>query len=252
MSAPLRPRVLFVDDDASIRRFVELALEDLPIELQLAGSVAQALQLLRDQGPVALLLTDLMMPGESGLDLLRTLQQQPALTGDARIVVLSAGLHPSMRAELAAAGAWRMLAKPVAVGELLRCVSEGVATDAVESAPATAHQAPSVRAFSAPEEAALATYFGGQRELYAAFREQCLAQFGRDVLQGQAAITARDAPALRRLAHSLKSVLASLGHEPASAIARQLENASMQGDWVTCDGLWPTLCVALQRLQGAD
>ena len=77
-----RPRVLFVDDDASIRQLVELSLEELDIDLVICSSVAQARQALR-QRPARLVITDLMMPVESGFDLLQELAetldaQQPA------------------------------------------------------------------------------------------------------------------------------------------------------------------------------
>jgi CheY-like chemotaxis protein len=86
-----RPRVVCVDDDASIRRFVELALEDLPVELLTCADATTARELLR-QGPVALLITDLMMPGESGFELLASLMADPALRGGALLAVFSAGL----------------------------------------------------------------------------------------------------------------------------------------------------------------
>lgn len=61
-----RPRVLLVEDDPSLRRFVALALDELDIQLLRCASVAEAVEVL-SQGPVRLVLTDLMMPGESGL-----------------------------------------------------------------------------------------------------------------------------------------------------------------------------------------
>ncbi|TXC67071.1 response regulator [Piscinibacter aquaticus] len=61
-----RPRVLLVDDDPSIRRFVALALEDLDLELVEAGSVAQARERLAEGAGYALIVTDLMMPGRPG------------------------------------------------------------------------------------------------------------------------------------------------------------------------------------------
>jgi CheY-like chemotaxis protein len=98
-----RPRVVCVDDDASIRRFVELALEDLPVELLTCADATTARELLR-QGPVALLITDLMMPGESGFELLASLMADPALRGGALLAVFSAGLNATTRARASSKG----------------------------------------------------------------------------------------------------------------------------------------------------
>lgn len=56
------PRVLLVEDDASIARFVELALEELPIELVTCTNVGDAMQALQARH-TRLIITDLMLPG---------------------------------------------------------------------------------------------------------------------------------------------------------------------------------------------
>ena len=75
MNAPL-PAVLLVEDDASIARFVALALEGLPLTLVSCTSAEQAQQLLQTQ-PFALLITDLMLPGASGVELIEWLRRSP-------------------------------------------------------------------------------------------------------------------------------------------------------------------------------
>ena len=84
------PRVLFVDDDPSIRQLVELALEELAIELVICASAAEARKALR-QAPVKLLITDLMMPVMNGLVLIRALRQ---LAPELRIIATT-GLDES-------------------------------------------------------------------------------------------------------------------------------------------------------------
>lgn len=272
-----RPRVLVVDDDASIRRFAMLALEELPIELACAASVAEALDLLRDTGPVHLLITDLMMPGASGIDLLRALQQEPALRGSARLVMLTAGLDPATASQLPVLGVWRQLHKPIALAQLLECVETalqaGPAGDpgAPAAAPsdATAESAPRTLAPTqqpapppAPERvphplhparaAALERYFGNDRGLFLAYHASCVREFGRDVPTGDAAVAARDAQGLRRLAHSLKSVLATLGYEEQAALSRQLEDASAAKDWNRAVPLWQSLSRLLDEVRMAE
>ena len=67
---------------------------------------------------------------------------------------------------------------------------------------------------------------GGNAPLYLSFRASCLQQFQADLAEGDKALTDGDAPALRRLAHSLKSVLRSLGHPEAASDALTLEEAA--------------------------
>ena len=107
-------RVLLVEDDPSVARFVAMALEDLPIELVVCHRVSAALDALRVK-PVHLVITDLMLPGESGLDLLQALQDQPALRHDAVLVVFSAGVNTEVRQKLDALHVWRVLSKPISV-----------------------------------------------------------------------------------------------------------------------------------------
>jgi CheY-like chemotaxis protein len=234
-----RPRVLLVDDDPSIRRLVELALEDLPIELVSCASVAQARAELRVQA-AKLVITDLMMPVESGFDLLEALAADPALRAGAHLAVFSAGLNAPTRARLAGLGVWRELDKPVSISALEACVVDALAL-APGPAAAAAPGTPSPGTFGVEERAAIDGGFGGDAALYAAFREQALQQFGADALEGDRALAAADWPALRRLVHSLKGVLALLGHTAQADHARALEAAAERGDAAACASGWPRL-----------
>lgn len=238
-----RPRVLLVDDDPSIRRFVALALEELDIDLVEVPGVAAAREALR-QAPFALIITDLMMPGETGLDLLQHLADHPAQRGAARVAVFSAGLTAAMQARLDSFDVWRQLSKPISLTALEDCVRDAVET-AVSAAPSAAPLAAEAEAdgdsLSADEQAAIERHFGGDRALFIAFRVSCRAQFAADLRAGDAAVASGDAPALRRLAHSLKSVLITLGHPGPGAAARSLEDAAAVADWASARPLWQQL-----------
>ena len=91
---------------------------------------------------------------------------------------------------------------------------------------------------------------GGDAALYRAFLASCLQQFPDDLRQGDAAVAAADAPALRRVAHSLKSVLLLLGEAEASDAARRLEHAAEAADWGACHGPWYALAATLRRMIG--
>ncbi|MFT3953915.1 MAG: response regulator [Piscinibacter sp.] len=230
-----RPRVLLVDDDAAIRRFVAMALEDMDIELVQAAGVPQAREALRG-APFRLIVTDLMMPGETGYDLLQHLADHPAQRAGARLAVFSAGIGADMQARLDALGVWRRLPKPTSLTELERCVADALGGDARGSTPA-----PAAAPLADSERAAIVQHFGGDEALFLAYRASCLAQFANDLRAGDAALAGADAAALRRLAHSLKSVLATLGRASPSMVARELEDSAARADWAASTPLWYAL-----------
>jgi signal transduction histidine kinase len=120
-SAPLAgARVLVVDDDANLRRLVHdnLALEGM--DVQVASDVPSARAVLAEWTP-DLIILDVMMPGESGLDLCRDLGAQPA-TRDVPVLFLSARTATEDKVAGLTLGAVDYLAKPFDPAELLaRC-----------------------------------------------------------------------------------------------------------------------------------
>ena len=73
---PATPTVLVVDDDPGALELMAATLQTLGIAARVASSAAQALELLEQQLPDAMIL-DLLMPGMNGFDLLHELRQQP-------------------------------------------------------------------------------------------------------------------------------------------------------------------------------
>lgn len=218
-------RVVLVEDDPTIRRFVSLALEELPITLVECVDL-QAGRAALGEG-AQLLITDLMLPDGNGIDLLAGPPAPP------RSIVFSAGVNAALRDRLLGLGVWRVLDKPVSIGALL---------EAVESAlgggpPPT--EAPVLAAN--PVE----RHFGGDEAFFQAFLAQAKQQFGDDVAEGERCCAAADLPALRRLAHSLKSVLQLLGDDAASELARRLERQAAAGAHDSV-AQWPELRAVLQ------
>ena len=211
------PRVLLLEDDGLARHFVREALDGMALELLPCASLAEARRLLSVHA-VALVLTDLHLPDGSGLDLLRWLQERD---GDCRTVVFSGGVDDGLRQRLLAQGVWRVLRKPVSVGELIDCVEQALARP-----PAGLQQD---RRPETADAGAAAQYFGGDRALYEAYRGMCLKQFPIDVAEGDRAADHGDAPALYRVVHNLKSVLTLLGQERAAQLAHSVESHAAQG-----------------------
>lgn len=213
-------RVLLVEDDASIARFVELALQELPghapglppVELNVVGELAAARAALA-AGGWQLVISDLMLPDGSAETLL---DEGAALApGAPPWVVYSAGMHEQNGDALLSRGVARLLRKPVPLAELLDTVAELLAAVTPAGPPVAA---------GAPDP--VQRHFGGDRRLYESFRAGCIERFTDDLAQGDAAVARADAPALRRVAHGLKAVLELLGQPALAEGARALEDAA--------------------------
>lgn len=216
-------RLLLIEDDASIARFVEIALDGLPdhdaalppVQLTVATSLRDARAALA-AGGWQLVISDLMLPDGSAESLLA--DGLALARGAPKWVVFSAGVQEERRATLAARGVAALLRKPVPLQELLDTVA-GLLRDLPAAVAPAAAAAPAV---VDPVQA----HFGGDRALFQSFRDDCLARFADDLAQGQAAVDAGDAAALRRVAHGLKAVLTLIGEPELSTLARALEDAT--------------------------
>jgi len=85
--APDQPSILVVDDARFFREMIKDILGDLPVRLMTAADAEEAWRLLQAQPP-RLLLLDLNIPGRSGYDLLRDIQQAADLA-EMKILVMS-------------------------------------------------------------------------------------------------------------------------------------------------------------------
>ena len=91
------------------------------------------------------------------------------------------------------------------------------------------------------EQQAVATYFEGDGEFYRIFRASAVAQFPADLHEGDVAQAGADAQALRRAAHTLKSVLLTLGYAELSAFAKTVELAAHREPWEQAVAGWREL-----------
>ena len=108
------PTILIIEDEAKMRRLLELNLGDDGFKTLSAGDAETGLRLLASE-PVHLVLTDLKLPGISGLEFLQTAKQQnPALP----IVVMTAFGSVETAVEAMKAGASDYVVKPFSLAEM--------------------------------------------------------------------------------------------------------------------------------------
>ncbi len=122
MKSPETPRILVVDDDQDICRNLSDILTDLGYEVDFAFDGHSALELV-GRRPYDLALLDLKMPGMDGLTLYRAIKKHRAGTVS---LLVTAFASPETAAEALAAGAWKVVSKPVDFRKLLGFVDEAL------------------------------------------------------------------------------------------------------------------------------
>lgn len=112
--------ILVADDDALVLRSLTFVLERAGFTLRTATNGAEALEIAREEPPVLALL-DVMMPEMTGLELCRTLKNEPA-TARVPVFLVTARAMVSERARGIAAGADAYITKPFVNKELIEQV----------------------------------------------------------------------------------------------------------------------------------
>jgi CheY-like chemotaxis protein len=120
----MRGRVLVVDDEPMARRGIARLLRDQH-DVETAGSAAEALERLRAGAEFDAILSDVMMPGGSGLDLLGALLTEFPPCAD-RVVFMTGGADESLR-ERIARNQNICLDKPVDLDTLRAAIDQTVA-----------------------------------------------------------------------------------------------------------------------------
>lgn len=110
-------KVLVVDDEASIREMLRLALEISNFECLEAADIQEAYRLITDESPDMVLL-DWMLPGGSGIELLRRLRKEEA-TPALPVIMLTAKTHEDNVVQGLEVGADDYITKPFAPKELI-------------------------------------------------------------------------------------------------------------------------------------
>jgi FixJ family two-component response regulator len=117
--------VFVVDDDVSVRKSTGRLLMSAGYDVIICESATTFLALTNRPRP-SCLLTDLRMPGTTGLDLQETLRR----TGRELPIIVSSGQADAATvARVRAAGAVRFLAKPFDADDLLGAVAEAIRRD---------------------------------------------------------------------------------------------------------------------------
>ncbi|MDR7401546.1 MAG: response regulator [Armatimonadota bacterium] len=113
-------RILVIDDEAPIRDLCARVLTRAGYQVTSAGSGEEGLARLGEE-PVDLIVTDIRMPGLSGLDVL---ERAKAAFPGVRVILITGFGTPQTLARAEQAGADRILTKPFNPAELVAAVRE--------------------------------------------------------------------------------------------------------------------------------
>src|ERR1700744_4750596 len=107
-------RILVIDDESQITRALRAALTAQGFDIRTANDPEEGLQVFQEWPP-DLVITDLMMPGMSGVEVCQTIRR----TATTPIIVLSVRDHERSKVEALDAGADDYVTKPFGIQELM-------------------------------------------------------------------------------------------------------------------------------------
>lgn len=130
----MKKTVWIVDDDQAIRWVLEKALARAEVPTRSFSQAADVLEALTNDRP-AVLVSDIRMPGSSGLDLLRQIKERwPQLP----VIVMTAFADLDSTVSAFQGGAFDYLAKPFDVNEAVALIERAVTESAPQEAPGSA------------------------------------------------------------------------------------------------------------------
>lgn len=121
MSEP--PLIAVVDDDASLRAALETLLRSLGYR-SVGYDSAVSFLASDDAGTCRCVISDICMPGMTGLELKRQLH---VAGGGVPVILITASTRPDVLARAEASGAHGLLTKPFGVRELMARLTEALA-----------------------------------------------------------------------------------------------------------------------------
>ena len=210
-------RVMVVEDDDVTRLMLESGLRAAGHWVQTAASMAEAEALVEWAGHPDVLVTDMFMPGGSGLNLVAALRENPA-GATVPVIFLSGRALPGDVEAGRALGA-TYLTKPLSMPSLTAAIDEAVAAGAVAVETTARARLDDLGGAESPDE----------RELFVQLLTLFLQQAPDQVDALEEALAAGNAGAVERGAHRLAGGAAHLGADGLARLCAGLETCARSG-----------------------
>lgn len=214
----MKPRVLLLEDEPTSRMFLATAIAGLPVEVDVAGSVAQGLEM-ASTGTHALWLFDANLPDGTGSGLLAELRGRGLSTP---ALAHTAAPGPGERERLLADGFDAVVVKPLPAAAWRQAIQAALSRSATPlpvEEPAAGYGAGGPPTW---DNAAAVAALGGSADNVAALRELFLAELPGARAQVTDAARAGDAAAVRDALHRLRASCGFVGAARLDAAARAL------------------------------
>ena len=121
-----KQRILIVDDEGGVRESLRMVLKDR-FEPVAAASGEEALELVA-QGPIDLVLLDIIMPGIDGLEVLERIKQEPR---SPQVIMLTATKTVKTAVQAMKLGAFDYITKPFDIDEMLIIIDRAIQATAL-------------------------------------------------------------------------------------------------------------------------
>ena len=129
MAKERQPKVLVVEDEPSVREALSVLFKRNGFEVEGAESGDRAIGWLSEHGPVDLVITDLRLPGQDGIAVLKAARSQDPL---AKVIVVTAQGDEDFAMKACNEGAFRYLKKPYKNQELILNARQALEMHALE------------------------------------------------------------------------------------------------------------------------
>lgn len=216
--------VLVVEDDDVSRELIASRLQRAGHDVRSAGSAPAARTHLGEALP-DVLVSDMFMPGGSGLGLVADLRGTPETAGLPVVFLSGRALPADVEAGLALGGSY--LRKPFAVKALLEAVEQAADAPSRVVAAAVLARLADLGDLDDPAERRLF------RKLLASFSDQAPALLG----QLASSVRRQDPAEVEALAHRLAGSAATLGATRLEGLLREVEAGARQGHVVDASEL---------------
>ena len=254
LASRLPLRILLCDDNAVNQKVAARLLLQMGYQADLAHNGIEALAAI-DHQPYDIVFMDVQMPEMNGIEAARAIREQqqqqlPNYHPHIRIIAMTANAMHGDREKCLAAGMNDYLSKPVRPEDIRRILEHWGNAGNETVAPAPANRSPVAAVSEPPVDMPRLLDLAdndpvGLRDLVALYLKQTTGQLE----QLHTAITANDAPAVRRLAHSCAGASATCGINAIVPALRELEKQGHDGKLVTATELLQTANREFARIQ---
>lgn len=216
-------KVLVVEDEDATRLMLERRLSWAGYRIRAAASADEAVAVLDGSFEPDVVLTDMFMPGGSGLGLANALREHPGCS-DLPVIFLSGRALPGDVVAGRSLGA-TYLSKPCTLADLARAIDEAAGTTTEELEDVVRRRLGDV---AGVEEDA-------ERALTATLLRTFVASAPIGMAAVERAVGTGDAEALELAAHRLAGGAATLGADALAAAFRSLEDRALAGELPDAD-----------------